>query len=284
MATPTLSYCGQLVRTHDHDRFLTALFAPPDKREGLFALYALNLELARVAELVREPMLGQIRLQWWQEALQAALSGQTDRHALLPPLAQAMLAAGLSAEDLLPLVQARSIDLDPQHRFATLTDVEAYAASTGGLLCELAARLLVPQADSHTRQAAQLVGTGWALMGLARSVPFHARQRRIRLPMAVLQAANVDAVHLLDRRPPHAGLGAAITCLAVIACDYVEKSRQLRPVINPAAISCLLMATLVDNHMKILKSVDFDPFDPRRQRGHFALQLRLLFQSWRGYY
>src|SRR5665213_2932433 len=63
-----LSPIGALVREHDRDRFQTALFAPAGDREALFALYAFNYEIARVRESVREPMLGQIRLQWWREA------------------------------------------------------------------------------------------------------------------------------------------------------------------------------------------------------------------------
>ena len=70
MAGPeTLSYCAQEVRRHDRARYLSSLFAPDERREDLFALYAFNLEVAKTAEVVSEPMLGQIRLQWWREAI-----------------------------------------------------------------------------------------------------------------------------------------------------------------------------------------------------------------------
>jgi phytoene/squalene synthetase len=46
------------VRTADPDRYFSTLFAPAALRPCLFALYALNAELARVAQTVREPMLG----------------------------------------------------------------------------------------------------------------------------------------------------------------------------------------------------------------------------------
>ena len=71
-----LSPLAALVRRHDRDRFQTALFAPAARREALFALYAFNYEIARVRESVREPMLGQIRLQWWREAIDAAFAGE----------------------------------------------------------------------------------------------------------------------------------------------------------------------------------------------------------------
>ena len=63
----TLSYCGQVVRDQDRDRFLLSLFAPADRREALWALFAFNHEIAKTREVVTEMQLGLIRLQWWRE-------------------------------------------------------------------------------------------------------------------------------------------------------------------------------------------------------------------------
>src|SRR5271157_2668701 len=67
-----LSPVAALVQRHDRDRFQTVLFAPAARREALFALYAFNYEIARVRESVTEPMIGQIRLEWWRESIAAA--------------------------------------------------------------------------------------------------------------------------------------------------------------------------------------------------------------------
>lgn len=86
---PELSYCADQVRLHDRDRFLAALFAPVARREDLFALYAFNLEVARTREMVREPMMGRIRLQWWRETIeQIAGPGPVRRHDLAEELAR----------------------------------------------------------------------------------------------------------------------------------------------------------------------------------------------------
>src|SRR5713101_6422739 len=83
-----LSPLAALVRRHDRDRYQTALFAPADRREALFALYAFNYEIARVREIVTQPMLGEIRLQWWREAVAAAYAGAPPRqHEVVAPLA-----------------------------------------------------------------------------------------------------------------------------------------------------------------------------------------------------
>ena len=63
------------VRSADPDRYFSALFAPAGSRPFLFALYAFNAEVARVAETVREPMLGAIRLEWWRETAEGGEQG-----------------------------------------------------------------------------------------------------------------------------------------------------------------------------------------------------------------
>src|SRR6266403_2826460 len=75
-----LSPVAALVRRHDRDRFQTVLFAPVARREALFALYAFNYEIARARETVTQPMLGQIRLQWWRENIFAAFEGGVVLH------------------------------------------------------------------------------------------------------------------------------------------------------------------------------------------------------------
>jgi NADH dehydrogenase [ubiquinone] 1 alpha subcomplex assembly factor 6 len=67
--SPALSELGRMVRRHDRDRFLTTLFAPAAERQALLALYAFNHEVAKTREVVSEPMLGRIRLQWWRDSL-----------------------------------------------------------------------------------------------------------------------------------------------------------------------------------------------------------------------
>src|SRR5439155_3207024 len=88
--TDRLSPVAALVRRHDRDRFQTVLFAPVARREALFALYAFNYEIARVRESVTQPMLGQIRLEWWRESIAAAYRGDAVRQ---HPVVESLTAA-----------------------------------------------------------------------------------------------------------------------------------------------------------------------------------------------
>src|ERR1700732_3880785 len=107
-----LSPGATLVRRHDRDRFQTVLFAPAARREALFALYAFNYEIARVRESVTEPMLGQIRLQWWREAIAAAFeSGPVRNHIVVEPLTAIIRELALTREHFERLIDARELDL-----------------------------------------------------------------------------------------------------------------------------------------------------------------------------
>src|SRR3979411_1779368 len=82
------AHCEALVRAADKDRFLATLFAPAGHRGALHALYAFNVEIARVREGVREPLAGEIRLQWWSDVLRGAGHGEIEAN----PVAAALLA------------------------------------------------------------------------------------------------------------------------------------------------------------------------------------------------
>src|SRR5262249_33411527 len=158
------SYCGQQVRRYDHDRFLTALFVPQPHRDDLLALYAFNLELAKIRETVTEPMLGRIRLQWWRETLEGFGRGQVREHAVAAPLAETVRRHRLEPEQLARLIEGREHDVEPEPP-ADLAALEAYAADTSATLVELA--LAVLDGDHPAaREAARHVGIAHALAGL----------------------------------------------------------------------------------------------------------------------
>ena len=72
-------HCQQLVAKGDKDRFLSCLFAPTDARPHLFALYAFNVEIARIRETVSEPQIGLVRQQWWLDTIDGIYAGRTPR-------------------------------------------------------------------------------------------------------------------------------------------------------------------------------------------------------------
>jgi phytoene synthase len=166
----------ELVRRHDPDRFLTALFAPPDKRDTLLTLYAFNHELARAREVVSQPPLALIRLQWWREVVE----GAHRRHEVAEPLRAAIDRGELHADELLALIDAREIEAEPG--IETLDAWRGYLLASAGGLAVTAARLL----GAPDPEALRPLGAAYGAAGILRSVAALARQQRCLLPNDVL--------------------------------------------------------------------------------------------------
>lgn len=255
-----LSAMGALVRRRDRDRFQTALFALAARRETLFALYAFNSEIARVREIVREPMLGQIRLQWWREAIAAAYGeGTPRRHDIVEAVTAAIRAHGLGRAHFDRLIDARERDLDPDPP-ATLAALEEYAEETSAPLILLALEALDAAAPAAC-EAARPVGIAYALVGLIRAMPSHAATGRLWIPSEVAAQTGLDPADYAARRPTPA-LRRAVETLATAASRHLAAAGAGRGEIPKAALPALLPARIAAAALRRLRRAGFDPFAP----------------------
>ncbi len=196
---PQLSYCAEQVRRFDNDRFICSLYAPPDEREALAAVYAFNLEVARIREIAREPLLGHMRLQWWRDAVDRIYSGQPPGHQVAAALAGAVDRFGLGRGYFDRILDARALDLDDAGP-PTLDALIEYADNTSATLAELSLEILGETGDAP-RRAARDVGIAWALTGILRAVPFHAQARRVYLPSELNRQAGLDVARMFEAGP-----------------------------------------------------------------------------------
>ena len=257
-----LSYCAALLRQHDPDRYLTALFAAGERREALFALYAFNLEIARTREAVSEPMMGLIRLQWWRDGLAEIGQGTIRAHEVVRPLAGTIADHGLSLPLFERLIAARERDLDPEPP-ADLASLVAYARESSGILTELALEIL-GKPSAELREAGQAAGIAWSLTGLLRAVPFHASQRRVYLPADRLSEAGIAPGQLIEHGFQPA-LALVVRAVAEEAERWSLKARNAGEV-SRAALPAFLPLTLADHYRRRLAAAGFNPFDQRVQQ------------------
>ncbi len=253
-----LSPVAALVRRHDHDRFQTALFAPVVRREALFALYAFNYEIARVRESVTQPMLGQIRLQWWRESIAVAFDGGVvRRHVVVEPLTAAIRELGLSRQHFDQLIDAREADLqdDPPKDLAALED---YAEATSARLIYLALQILGSRQPA-AGETAHHVGVGYALAGLLRAMAFQARAGRRLIPTDIAARSGLDEQDYLALRSTPA-LSAATTELAAVAARHLDSARAHRANIPRSAFAALLPSVIARHWLTRLKLAGYDPF------------------------
>jgi 15-cis-phytoene synthase len=249
------AYCAELVRAADRDRYLATLFAPAQYRGALHALCAFNAEIARVREAARQPLAGEIRLQWWTDVLR----GERAEEASANPVASALLATverhGLAADTLADLIEARRFDLYDEP-MATVADLDEYAAKTSSAVFALAAQILTRSAyDAATVPA----GKAYAITALLRGFPIHAARRQLYVPIELL------ARHQIRTQDVFAGLAsahldAALADLRTLAHDRLNAVHAHVAELPAQALPALLpVATVRPALARLKRSAAFSP-------------------------
>ena len=175
----TINACAALVERGDPDRFAATMAAPPIARATLFPLYAFNLEVARAPWVTQEPLIAEMRLQWWRDVVAAPASGAALAHEVAGPLHHVIHTKNLPIQTLDRLIAARRWDIG-QNPFTTTTDLTDYLEDTGAALMWLAAIAL--NAPNTAEQTARDAGWATALASYFRAVPDLTARGRVPLP------------------------------------------------------------------------------------------------------
>ena len=251
-------HCEALVRTADKDRFFATLFAPAARRRPLYALYAFNLEIARVREVVSEPLPGEIRLQWWRDALAGAAHGDVNAHQVAAPLRATIVRYQLPVRRLIELTEARIFDLYDEP-MGSLAELESYAAKTSSTLIELAARILNEGSDPGIGALAGHAGTAYALAGLLRAFPVHAARRQLYVPLEILDRHGALPEDIFAGRTT-AELRAVLAEIRARARHHLAAAAPLLEAVPAKLLAALLTVALVG---PLLDRMDkSDPFRP----------------------
>lgn len=234
-------HVAELVRRADPDRYLSTLFAPEGRRAALLSLYAFNVEIARIRDVVRDPIPGEIRVQWWREAV----AGQ--RPAGGNPVAEALLAAiekyDLPHPAFENYLDARIFDLydDPM---PTRADLEGYCGETASALIQLSGIVLDPAAAVACAALAGHAGCAQAIAGLIRLLPIHLRRGQCYVPRDMLAAAGATPEAFTGggagdaaQRAVEAMIALAHEHLGRFEAGAAALPQSLRPAFLPAGLT-----------------------------------------------
>ena len=235
-------YAANFLREADKDRYFATLLLKPGEREAVQALYAFSADVASIRDRAREPAAGEIRLQWWVDALKGEGHGNVRQNPLAEVLLDAIAAYRLPAGPLLRLLAARRFDLY-QDPMPDVPSFEGYAGETVSVLYQLAAMVLNGGEEVETGDAAGHLGVAHAAIGHLRAFGFNASVGRIFLPLSIFSANGVTDGEILAGRESE-GLFAALGQVADLASEHLSKAetairrlpRPLRPAFAPVAI------------------------------------------------
>jgi len=209
----------------DPDRFRAALMADARSRDDLLILYAFHYELSKVPDVTSEPMLGQIRYEWWREVVDEIYDErEVRRHEITTPLAKVLRRVDVPRFWIDRLIDGRARDLDPQP-FENLEDARDYARQTSGQLTQIATKLIGGEPDHRILGA----GEAWGLAGLARSYGYYHDRILQNLEFSELVTAARDTYEA-TRGVVDAQVFPAVAYVALVP-KFLD--RMTKPKFNP---------------------------------------------------
>ncbi len=226
-----LSPLGESLRRHDPDRFLTVLFAPAERRETLFTLYAFNHELARAREVASQALLALIRLQWWREVVE----GEAKTHEVATPLLALIADGRLDRAALLAMIEAREAEVDGA--FPTMAAWREWLLSGAGGLA-MAAGQALGVTEAGMLEGLRLRGAAYGVAGLLRSRFVLARQGRAPWPGDLLAAEDLTP-EAAAANPADPAMLAIFDVLAEQGRSWLAEVARLPPVPRPAIAAAL---------------------------------------------
>ena len=242
-STPAYDLSLAALRDSDRDRYLACILSPQDSQGPLSALYAFHAEIARIRDLVREPLPGEIRLQWWRDVLEDGTGAKGEGHPLAEALLACIRAHNLPVSVLQNMIDARVFDLydDPME---SRTSLEGYAGETASALIQLASLILDPASAQRSATAAGHAGVAQTIAGLLLLLPLHRRRGQVYFPAELLSATGLDRETFLDGGD-EAAVSLAIRAMSGLGRDHLAKARAAADTVSPAnryAFSTLALA------------------------------------------
>ena len=249
----------KILRANDYDRYLTTIFAPVARMDGLLAIYAFNAEVAKTAQVVSEPMLGHIRLQWWREVIDQIYTDQGTRdHEVAGPLAAAIKKYYLTRDYFDAIIDAREIDLN-ENPFASMEDFLRYLESSSSNLVYLALEVL-GYPHKHERAVGREVGIAYALTGVLRALPYNARHSRVMQPDDLIGRYELRKQDIIDRTAPDK-IRDLVREIHHNAVRKLEKARTIKGQTHRGAVAAFLPGTIAEMYLHRMEKAGFDIFD-----------------------
>lgn len=259
--------CLATLRDTDRDRYLACLLSPEDRRAGLAALYAFNAELSRIRDLVREPLPGEVRMQYWRDLLEGNARGSSEANPVAAGLLTAVETYRLPRQSLLDMIDARVFDLydDPMENSSSL---EGYAGETASVLIQLASLILSPEAAAASAPIAGHAGVAQAIAGLLQLMPLHRQRGQLYLPLDILAATGLDRDTFLAGKDK-TRISAAVEAFAGLGRDHLAKARKagsIAPAVFPAFLPAALVAPVLARAAKAGAGLFDHPLQPPQWR------------------
>jgi phytoene synthase len=254
------AHCAELVRAMDRDRYLATLFAPAEKRDALLSLFAFDIEITRIRDVAREPLPGEIRLQWWREVLGGERAGEAAAHPIAAAMLEILSHYKLAREPLTDLIEARRFDIydEPMSSFS---EFHSYAAATAGTVFKFAACILIGDVSPEVVELAADAGRATTIANVLALLPRHSARRQLFVPVEMLRHYGAEPEEIFAMRATPE-FRAALAELRLRARRDLARIGTGSPQIPENARPAFLSLAPLRQWLLDMERADYDPFQP----------------------
>ncbi|KAI9435375.1 isoprenoid synthase domain-containing protein [Russula earlei] len=269
------AYCKDFVQRHDYEAYLVSRLYPVCKRSGYFAIKAFYDELAMIQDNVSSSIVGEMRIQFWRDAVKALVDGRPPHHPIALALHDTWRNAQLQPYHLRRIVDARSEELRGSSHL-TMDSVMAHAEATASTHYYLLLSLLGLSSDTFLHAASHL-GVAHCISTLLRALPYHASKGRMVIPAEI--TARHGVIH------EDVALTMPVFDFATVANDNVVTAREMFKEEGAGRVPQDAMPVFgagvpIASFLERLEAVNFNAFHPSLQGRSWKLPWRV----WRSYY
>ena len=202
-------------------------------------------------------------------------AGDPPAHQVAIALSKTIKKFGLEREKFDAMLNARTADFEDTP-FSSIEDLEKYAEMTSAALASQALKIL-GQTGDIVQSAGRSIGVAWALTGLLRAIPFHARQNRSCLPTKIVKESGIS---IYDGKQ----ISKIVSEISDRAYEHIRSGRAGHREVPRAASIALLPAVLADGYLLELINADFDPFKTDLKTIRLRTKAQLLIKGILGRY
>ncbi|XP_017886003.1 NADH dehydrogenase (ubiquinone) complex I, assembly factor 6 [Ceratina calcarata] len=271
------TYCSELVRKNDYENFLCTLLLSPEIRAAAFAIRAFNVEVAQVKDQVSNHMIGEMRLKFWNDALNNTYKGNPPQSPVMLELHRILQKHSLSKHYFKRLIDIRLEKLH-EYLFHDIAEIERYAEYSNSSIYYL---LLQAHGinDMNADHAASHLGKAHGIVNLVRSVPYNAMKRVNMLPQDILMKHSVSTEAVLQGSSSK-NLENVIYDVASCGKLHLDAAISLKSKVEKKGKTIFLPIICLQKYFDELRKADFNIFDARLQRKDNLLPLHLYWKSW----
>ncbi|WP_244464376.1 squalene/phytoene synthase family protein [Candidatus Liberibacter africanus] len=268
----------------DYNHYLACLLSPSTFRISIAFLYHFNADLMRIRDVARNPIMGDIRLQWWKDIFESS------HHDIPPKSASPFAVELLSIIHQYHLPYQCFLDMIEAHLFDSYNDsifdcknFEIYAFKTSSHLIRLVAMMLDNEKYSSSLRFIKHAGIAQLIGQLISQLPIHCHRRQLYIPLDILGAVGLDRESFLYAQDSER-ISRVIRIFAELGLENLYKAREGLSYISSNIFPAFIPVGITEGILKNAQSNGFKIFSNSHKISQFMHQWRMLYSSIRKHF